>query len=78
MKKYVNGSKYMIFKGEPAKIWNVYENNKKIYTIHRNPFCNGTWFFSSKAFGVSLVDLRTDNLETAKERAERQYSELTA
>lgn len=75
---YTNESGILSSKGEPPKILAAHENKKEVYRIHRNPIIRGTWFMSSFSLPFHMIDLRTNDLDEAKRRAEIHYKDYKA
>lgn len=73
--KYKDESGILTTAGEQPKIISAHDKGKEVYRIHWDPIHRGTYFLSSKTLPFQHIDLRTDNLEIAKERAERRYRE---
>ena len=72
---YKDESGILTIAGEKPKIMAAIDNNIEVYRIHWNPFCRGTYYMSSKTLPFNQIDLRTDDIDEAKRRAERRYNE---
>lgn len=75
---YKDESGILTLAGEKPKILSAHDEGREVYRIHWDPICRGTYFMTSKILPIYHEDLRTDDLEIAKERAKRRYRELKA